>query len=327
MKKEMTSNESMGKVVVFGGGGFIGSTVADRLLKDGYELRIFEHPRVKPYRAFSSSEKVEWYSGDMLSEHDVFNAVAGMDAVLYLVSFTLPKNSNDDILYDVQTNLMAAVQLLNSMRSHRVGRIIFISSGGTVYGIPKYVPMDEIHPTDPLVSYGITKLTIEKYLLLFQYLYGIRSVILRVSNAYGPRQRLETSQGAVGIFLDRALRGLPIEIWGDGSIVRDYVYVDDVANAFTRALVYDGEKSVFNISSGVGVSLNELLDEIESIINKPVVRKYMVGRSFDVPYNVLSNDLSGKELGWRPRMSLRHGLLNTIAWLQGRQSAEDAGLR
>lgn len=327
MKQEMIAPALIRKIVVFGGSGFIGSAVVDRLLKDGYELRIFEHPRVKPYRAFSSSEKIEWYSGDMLSEHDVSRAVTGMDAVLHLVSFTLPKNSNEDILYDVQTNLTAALQLLNVMRSQKVGKIIFISSGGTVYGIPKYVPVDETHPTDPLVSYGITKLTIEKYLLLFQHLYGIKSVILRVSNAYGPRQRLETSQGAVGIFLDRALRGLPIEIWGDGSTVRDYVYVDDVANAFAKALIYEGSQTVFNISSGVGVSLNQLLDEIEALIDKPVIRKYMDGRSFDVPSNVLNNNLSKKELGWSSNMPLQQGLLKTIAWLQQNRDVENTNPR
>ncbi|MBN8575261.1 MAG: NAD-dependent epimerase/dehydratase family protein, partial [Candidatus Kapabacteria bacterium] len=187
------------KIVIFGGGGFIGSHVVDRLLKDGYELRIFEHPRVKPYRTFLAFEKIEWFSGDMLSVHDVSNALIGMDVVLHLVSFTLPKNSNDDMIYDVQTNLVVAVQLLNAMLLHQVKRIVFISSGGTVYGSPKYIPIDEKHPTSPLTSYGITKLTIEKYLLLFQHLYGIRSIILRVSNAYGPRQRLETAQGAAMI--------------------------------------------------------------------------------------------------------------------------------
>jgi UDP-glucose 4-epimerase len=315
MKRQMASNKLIRKIVVFGGGGFIGSAVVDRLLEDGYDLRIFEHPRVKPYRAFSSSEKVEWYSGDMLSEYDISRAVAGMDAVLHLVSFTLPKNSNEDIIYDVQTNLMAALQLLNVMRSQRVGRIVFISSGGTVYGIPKYLPVDETHPTNPLVSYGITKLMIEKYLLLFQRLYGIKPVILRVSNAYGPRQRLETSQGAAGIFLNCFLNDLPVEIWGDGSVVRDYVYVDDVADAFAKALTYEGKESVFNISSAIGVSLNQLLQEIEALTQKSVTLKYLSGRSFDIPYNVLDNKLAARELGWSPRINLREGLLKTRDWL------------
>lgn len=307
------------KCVIFGGGGFIGSTIADRLLQDGHQLRIFERPRVEPYRVFSSQEHVEWITGDMLSAHDVSEAINGMDAVYHLVSFTLPKNSNDDILYDVQTNLTATLHLLNAMKTHQVGRVIFISSGGTVYGIPEYLPVDEKHPTNPLVSYGIVKLTIEKYLLMFQKLHGIRSIILRVSNPYGPRQRIETAQGAATIFLYRALHGLPIEIWGDGSVVRDYIYISDVADAFARALSYDGPVSVFNISAGSGINLNQLLDYIESTIGKPANRHYLTARPFDVPVNILSNALAQQQLGWQPQIGFREGLSKTMLWFQSKK--------
>lgn len=307
------------KCVIFGGGGFIGSTIADRLLQEGHQLRIFERPRVEPYRVFSSQEHVEWITGDMLSAHDVSEAIDGMDAVYHLVSFTLPKNSNDDILYDVQTNLTATLHLLNAMKTHQVGRVIFISSGGTVYGIPEYLPVDEKHPTNPLVSYGIVKLTIEKYLLMFQKLHGIRSIILRVSNPYGPRQRIETAQGAATIFLYRALHELPIEIWGDGSVVRDYIYISDVADAFARALSYDGPVSVFNISAGSGINLNELLDHIESITGKPVNRSYLSMRPFDVPVNILSNALAQQQLGWQPQVRLSEGLSKTMLWFQSQK--------
>lgn len=313
------------KIVVFGGGGFIGSHVVDRLLKDGYELRVFEHPRVVPYRAFSSDEHVEWFMGDMLSARDVSEAVAGMDVVVHLVSFTFPKNSNDDMAYDVQTNLVSSIQLLNAMLLHQVKKIIFISSGGTVYGASKYIPIDEMHPTDPLVSYGIAKLTIEKYLLLFQHLHGIEPIIFRVSNAFGPRQRLETVQGAAMVFLHRALQGLPLEIWGDGSVVRDYIYVDDVADAFAKALIYKGEKKVFNISSGVGYSLNELMNEIEKIMGVSVIRNYLEERRFDVPYNVLSNKLAITEMGWSPSISLHDGLLKTMYWLREQEGGAKEG--
>jgi UDP-glucose 4-epimerase len=304
------------KCVIFGGGGFIGSAIADRLLQDGHELRIFERPRVEPYRAFSTQEHVEWITGDMLSAHDVSDAIQNMDAVYHLVSFTLPKNSNEDILYDVQTNLTATLHLLNAMIKHQVGKIIFISSGGTVYGVPEYSPIDEKHPTNPLVSYGIVKLTIEKYLLMFQKLHGIRSIIFRVSNPYGPRQRIETAQGAATIFLYRALHGLPIEIWGDGSVVRDYIYVGDVANAFACALNYNGPASIFNISAGVGISLNELLDNIESVIEKPTNRHHLAARPFDVPVNILSNALAQQQLRWQPHIGFREGLFKTMQWLQ-----------
>src|SRR5512139_4118297 len=150
------------KCIVFGGGGFIGSAIVDRLLRDGHAIRIFERPRVEPYRKFEAHEQVEWMTGDLLSTHDVMDAVDGADVVFHLVSTTLPKSSNDDPIYDVQSNLVATLQMLNAMVAHKVPRMVFISSGGTVYGPPTYLPIDERHPTEPRVSYGITKLAIEK---------------------------------------------------------------------------------------------------------------------------------------------------------------------
>ena len=303
------------KCVLFGGGGFIGSAIVDRLLLDGHEIRIFERERVVPYRTFDKAEREEWLTGDMLSTHDVIHAIQGVDVILHLVSFTLPKSSNDDLIYDVQTNLVATIQLLNAMVAQKIRKIVFISSGGTVYGIPKYLPIDEQHPTDPLVSYGITKLAIEKYLLMFQQLHGIKANILRVTNPYGKRQRIETAQGAVTVFLHHALHGQPIEIWGDGSITRDYIYINDVADAFAKAVEYSGPHSVFNISSGTGTSLNELVGILGKVLNKSIEPHYLEGRPFDVPVSILSNIRAKNELGWIPQVSLQDGLIQTAKWM------------
>lgn len=304
------------KIVIFGGGGFIGSAIADRLLQDGHALRIFERPRVAPYRAFGADEAVEWVSGDFGSTHYIASALDGVDAVLHLVSTTLPKSSNDDPVYDVQSNLVATLHLLDAMVARGIGRIVFISSGGTVYGPPQYLPLDERHPTEPVVSYGITKLAIEKYLLMYQRLHGVRATILRVANPYGERQRIETAQGAVGVFASRALRGQTLEVWGDGGVIRDYLYVSDVAEAFALALPYDGPHSVFNISSGAGTSLNELIGLLEQALGRAVPRTYLAGRGFDVPASVLCNDLARRELGWAPRVGLLEGINKTVTWMQ-----------
>ncbi len=304
------------KIAIFGGGGFIGSTIADRLLKDGHALRIFERPRVEPYRQFSDEEEVEWLTGDLMSVHDVSVAIDGVDVVLHLVSTTLPKSSNDDMVYDVESNLVATLQLLNAMVAKQVRKIVFISSGGTVYGNPAYLPIDENHPTEPGVSYGITKLAIEKYLLLFQHLHGIKANILRVANPFGERQRVETAQGAVTVFLSKAIRNQPLEIWGDGTVTRDYLYISDVAEAFARAVDYEGAKSVFNISSGVGTSLNELIGLLERVLGRKVVRHYLPGRPFDVPVSVLDNSLARQELGWEPKVKLEEGIVRTAAWMR-----------
>ena len=304
------------KAVILGGGGFIGSAVSDRLILDGHAVRIFERPRVAPYREFKTTEPVEWATGDMLSPHDLDLAIDGMDVVVHLVSSTLPKNSNEDAIFDVQSNLVATLQLLKAMVSGKVRRIVFISSGGTVYGMPKYVPIDEKHPTTPLVSYGIIKLAIEKYLLLYERMYGIRTTILRVSNAYGERQRVETAQGAVNVFLHRALQGQDIEIWGDGSATRDFIHVRDVAESFARALQYDGGEAILNISSGIGISLNQLVRMLEESLGRRIERHYLPGRPFDVPVSVLSNGLAEKELGWVPKVELRDGIRLTAEWIQ-----------
>lgn len=306
------------KCVIFGGGGFIGSHIADKLLQKGHSLRIFERPRVPPYRDFCDDEDVEWLTGDLLSLHDVTRAMVGVDAVFHLVSTTLPKNSNDDPIYDVQTNIVASLQILNAMVALKIPKIIFISSGGTVYGAPVLLPIDESHPTNPSVSYGITKLAIEKYLLLYERLHGIKSVILRVSNPFGDRQRIETAQGAVGIFMSRALKRLPLEIWGDGSVVRDYIYVGDVAEVFVKALDYSGGVNIFNIGSGSGVSLNQLIDKLETVLGLSIERIYRPGRPYDIPVNILANQLASQELGWAPKTTFEEGLVRTATWMNAK---------
>jgi UDP-glucose 4-epimerase len=309
------------RCIIFGGGGFIGSTIADRLLVNGYEIRIFERPRVEPYRNFKRNENVEWITGDLLSVHDVSNAIKGTDVILHLVSTTLPKSSNEDPIYDIQTNLVGTLQMLNSMVGCKVKKIVFISSGGTVYGIPSYLPIDEKHPTNPLVSYGITKLAIEKYLQLFKSMHDIKPIILRVSNPYGERQRIETAQGAVSTFIHQALKDLYIDIWGDGSIVRDYIHVSDVAEAFVQAVAYSGSENIFNISSGLGTSLNELIGILKVVIGKPIKHRYLPGRPFDVPVSILCNNLARKELNWEPLISMSEGIARTAEWMKKRHGS------
>jgi UDP-glucose 4-epimerase len=279
-------------------------------------VRIFEQPRVRPYRKFAPNERVEWLTGDFLSMHDVGKAVEGTDAVLHLISTTLPHTSNDDPIFDVQSNVVASLQLASAMVTHRIPKIVFISSGGTVYGRLRASPINEEHPTDPLVSCGVSKLAIEKFLLMFERMHGIQARILRVSNAFGERHRVETGQGAIGVFLDRALCHKPIEIWGDGSIIRDYIYVDDVAEAFARALEYSGRHSVFNVSSAAGTSLKELVRLIEDVTGERMDCRYLPARPFDVPVSVLDNGRARAELGWAPRVSLSDGIARTAAWMR-----------
>lgn len=301
------------KCLVLGGGGFIGSHVVDQLLVAGHQVRIFERPRVPRYRSFPRGA-VEWVEGDFQNTAVVRDALDGVDTLIHLVSTTLPKTSNDDPVFDVQSNVIATLRLFELAVEAHVRRIVFISSGGTVYGPPSILPIPESHPTDPRVSYGIVKLAIEKYLALFHMQHGINYVVLRVANPFGERQRVDIAQGAVAVFIDRALRQLPIDIWGDGSVVRDYIHVEDVARAFVNAVDHAGAPGVFNIGSGTGHSLNGILDQIESMLKRKIERRYLPSRGIDVPSNVLDIGHAHQLLGWAPKITLETGLERTIAW-------------
>lgn len=303
------------KLVLLGGGGFIGSAIVERLLEEDVQIRIFERPDVRPYRRFPEG-KIEWISGDLMSAHDIDRAIDGVETVIHLASTTTPKSSHEDMIYDMESNLAPSLKVLKAMTSKRIQKIIYISSGGTVYGNPVYLPIDEKHPTEPRVSYGITKLAIEKYLQMYESTHGIKVVILRVTNPFGERQRLKNAQGAVGIFINKILHGQEIEIWGDGSTVRDYLYVGDVANAFATAIRYNGSKVVFNISSGTGMSLTDLINKIEEALHIKAIRRHTEARPFDVQKNILDNSLARLELGWEPQTTFEQGIIKTADWLK-----------
>ena len=194
---------------------------------------------------------------------------------------------------------------------------MFASSGGTVYGIPDRVPIAETHPTQPICSYGIHKLAIEQYLHLYHALYGLEYCVLRLANPFGERQRADASQGAVAVFLDKAIKGDEITVWGDGSVIRDYVYVGDVARAFCLAVSRDEKAGTFNIGSGEGQSLDQLLDAIGRLLGHRLARRYIQSRAFDVPANVLDTSLAARMLGWSPRFTFDQGLRRTLDTLLG----------
>jgi UDP-glucose 4-epimerase len=305
------------RVLVLGGGGFIGSAVCDGLLKAGHILRVFERPRIKPYRQFGPGENIEWCNGDLLSAADMRAALAGVDTVVHLVSTTLPKGSNEDTIFDVQTNVIGTLQVLNLMVELGVRRVVFISSGGTVYGVPATLPIDEDHATNPVVSYGITKLMVEKYLALYSRVHGLLSIVLRVSNPYGPRQRIETAQGAIGVFVHKALTGQVVQIWGDGTVVRDYVHVSDVASAFCAAVAYSGARAAtFNIGSGRGESLLDVVAAIERHLGRPIQVEFLPSRSIDVPVNILDVSRARAELPWHASVPLDEGIRDTLRWFR-----------
>jgi UDP-glucose 4-epimerase len=189
------------------------------------------------------------------------------------------------------------------------------------------VPIAESAPTDPICAYGVHKLAIEKYLHLWRHLHKLDSVVLRTANPYGERQRHDSGQGAIPAFIARALRSQPLQVWGDGSVVRDYLHISDVARALVMAGCTPRASGVFNIGSGTGHSLNEIVQSLERVLGRRIAVEHQGARAFDVPVSVLDVSLAAHELGWKPQVGLEEGLRRTVAWMQAQPglSAPGAG--
>jgi UDP-glucose 4-epimerase len=305
------------KVLVLGGFGFIGAHVVASLVGRGHAVRVLEWPGQRPHElVLPQWNDVELLEGDFLDADTVSAALQGVEAVVHLVCTVLPEQSNENPIHDIETNVVGTVRMLALARRHRVRKIVFSSSGGTIYGRAQTIPITEDHRTEPLCSYGITKLTIEKYLELSRQLGQLNYAVLRCSNPYGEGQGGHRPQGAVGVFLSRLKEGKPIHIWGDGLATRDYVYVRDIAEAFVLATETDTQSRVFNIGSGRGTSLNELIKIMVDVTGVTPEVTHDRARSLDVPVNVLDVSLARRELGWMPRTGLVDGIGRTWASLQ-----------
>ena len=302
------------RCIIIGGGGFIGSHVAEALLAEGHQVTVFdraETPNLNLLKERGASLSI----GDFSNSEDLESALENQDVIFHLLSTTVPQTSNEDPSYDVETNVIGTLRLLDAARKADIKKVIFASSGGTVYGLPQEIPIKETHPTDPTSSYGIGKLIIEKYLYMYWTLYGLDYCILRIANAYGERQRPTATQGVIPVFLERALKNNEVVVWGDGSVMRDYIFIADITSALVKALTYSGEMKIFNIGSGQAHSLRDVIHAIERVTGRPLKVKYTEGRSFDVPISVLDISRARSYLNWAPAISLFEGIARMYAWM------------
>jgi UDP-glucose 4-epimerase len=306
------------KSLVLGGGGFIGAHLVSALLSNGASVRVLERPYRDRTRLIPDHPNLEWQEGDFGNAHDIRHALEGVNTVFHLVSTTQPQSSNDDPAFDVQSNLLATLGLLEQLRNRPEVTLVYISSGGTVYGKPQQTPIPETHPTEPTCSYGIVKLAIEKYLALYHLLHGLEYRVLRLANPYGPGQEANRAQGVVGTFLSRVAHGEAIEVWGDGSVVRDYLYIGDAVAALQQAAAYKGRERIFNIGSGSGHSVREIIAVIERTTGKTANVRYTAARKFDIPVSVLDITRAKTELGWEPKIELDAGLRLTYTAITGK---------
>jgi len=304
------------KCLVLGGGGFLGSHLCNALLARGHSIRVFDRPNLRRFRKFDGAEKIEWFEGDFTNRNDVARIIPGCDVVYHLISTTLPKTSNANTIYDISTNLLGTLHLLELVRNSDIRKIVFISSGGTVYGIPHKIPIKESHPTNPICSYGICKLTIEKYLHLYHHLHGLDYCILRLANPFGERQSVFGDQGAIAVFLYKAMMREKIEIWGDGSVVRDYIHVSHAVDAMIKAIEYKDDKHIFNIGSGKGKSLNDVAEEVTKVTGYKVDIIFKDRRPMDVPVNILDVEKAKHSLKWKPEIKFEDELNATYTWMK-----------
>ncbi|MGN6368153.1 MAG: NAD-dependent epimerase/dehydratase family protein [Phycisphaerae bacterium] len=311
----MTTDKKM-KCLILGGAGFLGSHIADELVAKGHSIRLFDRFEAVKTNIQHLLPQHELLQGDFGNHALINDATRNIDVVYHLISTTLPKSSNDDPTFDITTNLLGTLALLDACKQNNVKKVVFISSGGTVYGTPRQIPIPESHPTNPICSYGIHKLAIEKYLHLYLYLHGLDYAVMRVANPYGERQRPDAAQGAIAVFLGKLLRNQPIEIWGDGSVVRDYLYVHDVATAAEKCATYSPAPDaprIFNIGAGHGLSLLQVIEGLSKALNKTPQVHFAPARKLDVPANILDISLAPQHLNWTPATTFDQGLRRTVA--------------
>jgi len=310
-------------MLVLGAGGFIGARLCETLSARGDEVIAFGRGS-PPFQL----RGVRWVQGDLGDAETLRTLFREGDVVFDLVGTSAPATSNGDPQGDLRDAVVARLRLLDVLRDAPPARLVNLSSGGTVYGVTDGGLVDETAPTNPLCAYGVSKLAVEKYLGLYRHLHGLDYLALRVSNAFGERQRTRRQQGVVAAFMDAAVGGRPLEIWGDGTIVRDYVHVDDVVAALIRCVsVADPARRVINIGSGVGRSVLDVAEAVRRVSGRPLEIRFRPGRKADVPHVVLDTTRAWDVLGWRATVSWEGGLERTYRWFLDdavRRSGENA---
>ena len=290
-------------ILILGGTGFIGSNLLERLDGSDHKIKVLLRNHNKDIKPYSN---VEYFYSEYSKIEEVPNLFNNVELVVNLITTTYPTTSNSDMVYDINSNLINAVKLLDLMKHHKINKSIFISSGGSVYGNTSKQFVNEEDPLNPISSYSIVKVAIESYLRLYHHLYGIEYTILRASNPYGKQQSKIGIQGIIPTIFDRIMNDNPLEIWGDGSVIRDYIYIDDLIDAIVVSI----EQNIFgtyNIGSGIGSSILEVVETIEEITKKKCNIKFYPERKFDVKRVVLDTNKFKDVSEWIPKTSLKSG--------------------
>ncbi len=294
--------------IVIGANGFLGSSLTDELMRRGHSVTAFDRFSGAP--RFASSPTI--VSGDFLDRGAVAAAVAGHEIVFHFLSTTTPATADEHPARDARDNLAPSIDLFSACVEAGVRRVVFASTGGAIYGEKaEHLLTEELTP-EPISPYAIGKLAIEGYLAYFRRKHGLESTSFRISNPYGPRQRSLQAQGVIPTFLARAAAGQSVPVWGDGSSVRDYVYVDDAIRMIVDTLDATPQHPVYNIGSGVGTSLTELLAIIGDVTGTRPEIEYRPEPATFVHRSVLDTSRYRGEFGATPVRTLRDGIGSTF---------------
>lgn len=294
--------------LILGGNGFIGSYIVDEVLSNGHSVTVLD---IGPEKYREPIYGVKYVYGSIDNKKLLNETFRNKDILIHSVSTTSPFSSNQNIEYDIQSNLINAINIFKVAVENKIRRIIYLSSGGAIYGEPTSIPISESHHTNPISSYGITKLAIEKYLQYFSLNFGIEYNIIRPSNPYGPRQNPFGNQGVISVFLGKVLKGEVIEIWGDGNVAKDYIFISDLAFAIYNASVSEKVSGIYNIGSSTFISLNDIIDVIRKVTGKNVKLNHMHSNKFDVQKVCLDIEKAKKDLLFEQKTDLLEGVSKT----------------
>jgi UDP-glucose 4-epimerase len=304
-------------VLVTGGAGFIGSHVAQRFAREGFGIRVLDDLSTGDTANLASEWKL--VRADVADRKAVEGAIAGVEIVVHLAAFTSVPESFERFGDCFRTNVFGTANVLRAAVRHGVRKLVFASSSA-VYSDLASAPKSEAECPGPTSPYGISKLEGEHLLASHTEHDGLGSVALRYFNVYGPRQAAGSAYAAaVPIFIERALRGEPLTIYGDGRQTRDFVYVADVAEAVLRA-AQGSANGVFNVGTGEAQPILELADEIARLTGHTLPHRFAPSRAGDVRASSADASRARQALGWSPSHPLAQGLAETLAWYRGRSA-------
>lgn len=305
-------------IILLGAAGFIGTNLTMELSKDKNN-NITVVDRCKAYFTpicRMNCDRISVLESDLTSTTDFNELLKGQDIVYHLVSTTVPTTSNQHISQELMANVIFSANLFEACVKCGVKKVVFISSGGTVYGKEAECPLTEDTPTNPISSYGVQKITIEKLLYLYNYMYGLDYRVIRLANPYGPYQRPNGILGAVTTFTYKALKNETITVYGDGSVVRDFIYIDDAIRAIMKIVNVDTKHHTFNLGCGYGTSIKQLLGTIELALGIKLDIIYVEGRKVDVPVNYLDINRYEKYYGALNPITLADGIKRTAEFMK-----------